>query len=410
VGWLRVRRRSREPRLARIVVNGLRVSYTARVSARRRQDPSPCRRCGLPEGRVRVRIDRDGVCNHCRFWDTLKQTFVPSERGPELLARRLTQFGDQYPYDVAAGLSGGKDSAYVLYRLVSDYGLRVLAVTYDNGFLTEYARANIRSIVQSTGVKHFFYRPNPQALQAFYRAALRRAGDPCLACSVGGYALSIKGCLEKEVPFFAHGRSPLQMFRHAHRGTRDLGIGLLRANIAEHSFDRLARQYRGLLRRLRWFLRLLEPNRARRETIRREFFSFGRVPNARLPEFLAFFLYEPYDERAIKTYLEGHETGYRRPQDDVPLGHADCQIHAASEYLHELRHGISKVALEAAALVRQGQVTRQEAEEIVAANKPSRRQVEEAIEHLLERLEMPRREFDAICARFRARQNRFSSG
>jgi hypothetical protein len=389
-----------------IVVRTPGCPYTPHVVIRGEERCPSCRRCGLPLGKANVRINRTGVCNYCRFWDGTGQTLLAAERGSERLAERLAPFRDRYPYDVGAGLSGGKDSAYVLYRLISDYGLHVLAVTYDNGFLTPYAHENVRSIVQTTQVEHLFYRPQWEAFRAFYRAALRRLGDPCVACSIGGYALSIKGCLERRIPFFVHGRSPLQMFRSAHQRSRDLGIGLIQANLAEHSFDRLARQYSRLRRRLRWFLRFLEPNGSRRAAIFGEFFDFGRPDRASLPEFLAFFLYEPYDEQAIKAHLEQRETGYRRPSDDVPLGHADCLIHEACAHLYKLQHGISKVALEAAALVRQGGITRQEAERTVALNRPEKQELDESIDCLLERLDLTRREYDAICARLRARQRR----
>ena len=65
-----------------------------------------------------------------------------------LLRDRLDRFRDVGKYDCLVGFSGGKDSSYVIYRLRSHYNARVLAFTWDNGFLTDYARDNINRLVK----------------------------------------------------------------------------------------------------------------------------------------------------------------------------------------------------------------------------------------------------------------------
>ena len=49
-------------------------------------------------------------------------------------------------YDAIVAFSGGKDSSYTLKLLVEDYGLNCLAVTIDNGFISEGAFKNCRTI------------------------------------------------------------------------------------------------------------------------------------------------------------------------------------------------------------------------------------------------------------------------
>ncbi|WP_269849851.1 adenine nucleotide alpha hydrolase family protein [Methanosarcina horonobensis] len=56
------------------------------------------------------------------------------------LKKLFEDYGGKGKYDVIYALSGGKDSSYTLYKLKQDYPfLKVLAVQFDNGFISEGA-------------------------------------------------------------------------------------------------------------------------------------------------------------------------------------------------------------------------------------------------------------------------------
>jgi len=69
-----------------------------------------------------------------------------------MLARRFEKYRGKHQYDAVVGLSGGKDSTYVLCQIVNKYKLKVAAVTYDNGFLTDFAKESIKNTVNKLGV------------------------------------------------------------------------------------------------------------------------------------------------------------------------------------------------------------------------------------------------------------------
>ncbi|MCK5245984.1 hypothetical protein KAR02_03755 [Candidatus Bipolaricaulota bacterium] len=368
--------------------------------------PRTCRRCLLPEGKFNVCLDKSGLCNYCRFWDETGASLLDVERHRHLLVDRLQRFRGQFHYDAAVGLSGGKDSAYVLHQLTSKYQANVLSITFDNGFLTDYAWENIRGIVSASGVDHFVYRPDWEAFRTFYLAAVRKLSDPCVACSLGGYVLSIRGRRDIRAPFFVHGRSPMQMFRHWYPGTRDLGIGILRTNLKEHSIANLRKEYKIMIRKMRLLLLYLVPNTRLRHKIFRELFGSRLRGNDLTPEFLAFFLFEPYDEQEMVRHLEALDTGYRRPENHAILGHGDCLIHDVSAYLYEKNHGVNRVLPDVAAMLRQGLINQDDARDILVANTPSEEDVEISIGHLLERLEMTRNEFDIVVNRLNRKSAR----
>ena len=388
------------------LVRGFRRTERRPVSPNR----THCRRCLLPAGRFHVRLDESGLCNYCRYWDETEASLFDFRQHRPLLVDRVKSYRGRFHYDTAVGLSGGKDSAYVLYRLTSAYGANVLSITFDNGFLTDYAWRNIHEISRSSGIDHLVYRPDWEAYREFYRGTLRKLGDPCIACSIGGYILSVRGCRDLRIPFFVHGRSPMQMFRHWYPGTQDPGVAILQSNLAEHSFATLRKQYNALIRRIRMLLLYLVPNPRLRGRIVRELFGAGLGDRDFVPEFLAFFLFEPYDEVEIVRHLEKLDIGYQRPENHAVLGHGDCLIHDACAYLYEQHHGVSRVLPDVAAMIRQGSITRDEAREILAANTPSEDEIEVSIGHLVERLEMPRAEFDAVVDRLSRRSGKTPFG
>ncbi len=365
-----------------------------------------CRRCLLPAGVLDVRLDASGLCNYCRYWDATGVSLLDVERHRPRLADRLRRHRGRFHYDAAVGLSGGKDSAYVLHRLASAYAARLLAITYDNGFLTDHAWRNIDAIAAASGIDHFVYKPDWQAFRAFYRATLQRLGDPCVACSIGGYILSVRGCRNLRIPYFIHGRSPMQMFRSWYPGSKDLGLAVIRRNLAPYAPEALRADYRSIVRRMRLLLVTLVPNPRMRRRILHELVGTGWRTDEVVPEFLAFFLFEPYDETAILEHLEAIDAGYRPPAHHTALGHGDCLIHDAAAYLYTRQHGVSRVLPDVAAMLRQGAIAKEEAHAILAANTPSEEAIERSIGHLLARLEMQRSEFERIVGRLARKAGR----
>jgi tRNA(Ile)-lysidine synthase TilS/MesJ len=74
------------------------------------------------------------------------------------LERTLRETRGGKDYDAVICLSGGKDSLYLLYRAVKDYGLRVLAFTIDAN-IPDVAWASIRKAIEVLQVDHLVYRP-----------------------------------------------------------------------------------------------------------------------------------------------------------------------------------------------------------------------------------------------------------
>lgn len=101
-----------------------------------------CTHCVLPEQTPNITFDAAGECNYC-------QSYRPfTYKGEAALRERLDAFRNPAaPYDCLVAISGGRDSSYVLLKLVKDYGMRVLAVNYENPFTVPQARRNIENAI-----------------------------------------------------------------------------------------------------------------------------------------------------------------------------------------------------------------------------------------------------------------------
>jgi hypothetical protein len=341
-----------------------------------------CQNCYLPEGKFNVVLNDKGICNYCEYFKQNKQDILNITNREQILARRLHKLRGKYEYDAIVGLSGGKDSTYVLYQMVKKYNLKVLAATYDNEFLTDFARQSIKNTVEKLGVDHYHHAPNWNTHKKFYKAAVQKMGDPCVACAIGGYFLAIKFCYERKIPFFVHGRSPFQMYRNFYENNNDFFLTLMKLNLMEHSFAAMSRVYGMVNENMRQFVHEIADSIQEGKEITDEFFiDSSKLTEEFVPEFLAYFLFEEYDEDKIKKQLED-TLNWRKPASDSLLGHYDCALHDAGAYMYNKLNDVNVFEPDVAVMVRFGAIDREKAEELIRINEPTIQNTEKSLDYL----------------------------
>lgn len=114
-----------------------------------------CSRCIYDERVNGITFDEDGVCNYCHQVDHLKEEFgtgTPDGTSKlEKIIAEIKEAGKGKKYDCVIGVSGGTDSSYMIY-LAKEWGLRPLAVHYDNTWNTAIATENIRKVLNALDV------------------------------------------------------------------------------------------------------------------------------------------------------------------------------------------------------------------------------------------------------------------
>ncbi|MEO1132516.1 MAG: amino acid adenylation domain-containing protein [Cyanobacteria bacterium J06639_1] len=170
-----------------------------------------CSKCGLASNYPGVTYNAHGVCNFCQSYETYQSRTENYFKTPEELRHILDRAKQRTSgdYDCLMLLSGGKDSTYALYQLL-DTGMKVLAFTLDNGYISEEAKANIRRVVNHVGVDHIF--ATTPVMNEVFVDSLKQHCNVCNGCFKTIYTLSMKLAYEKGIPCIVTGLSRGQFF------------------------------------------------------------------------------------------------------------------------------------------------------------------------------------------------------
>jgi len=98
-----------------------------------------------------IRFDENGVSNYAKLFDRLVEEFPRGDQGQEdwgKLVSNMKESGKSKAYDCIIGVSGGTDSSYLLH-LAKEEGLRPLAVNLDNGWNSDIAVKNIKTMTNA---------------------------------------------------------------------------------------------------------------------------------------------------------------------------------------------------------------------------------------------------------------------
>jgi len=140
-----------------------------------------CSRCIYDETVSNIYFDEQGVCNYCLSSDELLEQYnTGKEEGRRELDRIMKQIkheGRNKKYDCIIGVSGGTDSSYLLHLAVKEYGLRPLAVHYDNTWNSAIATENIRKVLSKLNVDIYTYVVDNKEVDDYVRSFML-AGVP----------------------------------------------------------------------------------------------------------------------------------------------------------------------------------------------------------------------------------------
>ena len=168
-----------------------------------------CKKCGLPSNYPNIEFNEDGVCGLCLSFDSYQERTSKYFRNLGLLDKMFTNLNPEREYDCIALLSGGKDSTYALAKLI-EKGLKVLAFTLDNGYISSQAIDNVKRVVKELGVDHVF--GSTEHMNEIFVDSLKTHCNVCNGCFKTIYTLSMKIALEKKIPYIVTGLSRGQFF------------------------------------------------------------------------------------------------------------------------------------------------------------------------------------------------------
>jgi tRNA(Ile)-lysidine synthase TilS/MesJ len=302
-----------------------------------------CSRCVLPDTFPAITFDDSGTCNYCRNIplpsDEEKKTYM--KRFEDLIQEKR----GKSTYDVLLAFSGGKDSTYTLMILAQEYNLKILAFTFDNGFVSEQAKTNILKVTDVLGSTSIFLRPpfglmkhvfGLAAKQTIYSPkTLDRASSICTTCIGMVKAMILKTALSYNIPLVAFGWSP---------GQAPISSAIMQTNPRLQKISQ--RTVRDPL--LEVAGDMLKPYFLNDDDLA---VDASKWPVNIHP--LAFF---DYDEEAIMRKIA--DIGWIKPEDTDPNS-TNCLLNALANYIHRQKFSFHPYAWEIAGIVRSGSMDRE---------------------------------------------------
>lgn len=113
-----------------------------------------CSRCVYHEKTPGIFFDENRVCNYCKIYDQMNCQYPTGQEGRKYLnalADQIRRNGAGKQYDCMVGVSGGCDSSFMLYQ-IKELGLRPLAVHFDNTWNSKIAVENLHRMLKALNV------------------------------------------------------------------------------------------------------------------------------------------------------------------------------------------------------------------------------------------------------------------
>lgn len=302
-----------------------------------------CSSCVLPETFPGIEFDEDGKCNYCRHIQ------IPDKEKKQEYIKKfedlLNSVRGKYDYDAIMAYSGGKDSTYTMYQLATKYNLHILALTFDNGFISKKAMENIIHMSDICGATSLIIRPSFKKMKKIFQIAasrdlynpktLDRASSICTTCIGHVKSLVIKTALEKNIPLAAYGWSP---------GQAPITSAIMQTSPRLQTFTHKT---------------VRDPILNHCEELRSYFLADEdlKIDKEKWPINIHPLAFMDYNEKEIIKFIKS--LGWEEPKDTDPNS-SNCILNALANYLHRKQYNFHPYAWEIAGIIRSGGMNREE--------------------------------------------------
>ena len=171
-----------------------------------------CKRCIYDETLPNILFDENGICSYCRMIESLEAEYkTGTPEGEEKFDRILDQIksdGRGKRYDCVIGVSGGTDSSWLIHHAVRTWGLRPLAVHYDNTWNSAIATINIHRVLKPLGVDLYTYVADNTEIDDIHRSFFL-AGVPELdgPTDIAAPQIMYMACAKHHIRYVLEGHS-----------------------------------------------------------------------------------------------------------------------------------------------------------------------------------------------------------
>lgn len=349
-----------------------------------------CSHCGLPETYETIEFDEAGVCNICRQREFRDENIDWNARKNQL-DELIEQYRGKYDYDCIVPFSGGKDSTFTLYYLVKKYKLKPLVIQFNHGFFRPNLIKNNERTFKKLGVDVLTFTPNFKVVKRLMLEALIRKGDFCWHCHTGIFSYPMHVAIKYNVPLIFWGEASSEYTAYydyrddkieevdEDRFNRFVNLGITAEDMEgmiSHDFDLDPRD--------------LAP------------YTYPKMRDLKKLGYRSLCLgsFIPWDTKS-NSKLIMDELGWQgdevegMPPELYKYEKIECYFQGVRDYIKYLKRGYSRVSQMIALDIRNGRITKEEADKLVATyegKKPP------SLKLFLEYLDLTEDEFNKIVS------------
>jgi N-acetyl sugar amidotransferase len=170
-----------------------------------------CKKCVYPIISVNLEMGDDGICSSCKTFDKFNsltsEDWKEREKKFEIIIENIKN-NNKSNYDCVIPVSGGKDSYYQAHKIVKDYKLKPLLVTYHgNNYLPEgdFNRDNMRKVFDAD---HIVWGPSVDVLKKLNILGFQKMGDMNWHAHCGIFTAPVIVAVKFNIPFIIWGETP----------------------------------------------------------------------------------------------------------------------------------------------------------------------------------------------------------
>jgi hypothetical protein len=309
-----------------------------------------CKKCILPKDYAGAIFNEQGICDFCRDYKP-PQYLGESKLKEDILHILKDKKSDKY--DCIIGLSGGRDSTYLLWYIVNILKLRPLAVFVDSKLIPNETLSNINKTVAILkvdlivkkhelllkSVKHFLKSwpnyPSPASLISL-----------CTGCRLGLCKLINEEALNRNIPIVLTGGTPFEQ-------------GLFKTNLISPKKNRKIPFILGYGKQIFRNPSLISNLSCLKVQIDEYFNVLWRFKKPKLVYIAPFNNYIRWEEKKIEEILK-NELDWKRYPGLESSYRGDCEIGIIRQFLYDKMLGYNDKDDHLSWLIRDNQISRNE--------------------------------------------------
>ena len=314
-----------------------------------------CTRCVVSNQRPRITFDDKGVCSACNFSDFKDKEIDWNKRDKELSILCEKYRRNDGSYDVVVPSSGGKDSALVAHMLKNKYGMNPLTVTWAPHLYTDIGFKNHQAHIHVGDLSNILVTPPGKTHRELTKLAFEVLGDPFLPFIYGQNNMPLQIAKNFNIPLVFYGENSEVEYGgnmlDAYNPTRDWkhkNTNILMSGVPPEKFIEKGISEKDLYP-------YLPPANEDLENLGLQIHYMGYY-HKWIPQENYYYCVENTGFKANSVRSEGTYSKYASLDDKLDGYHY---------YLMFIKFGIGRATSDAAHEVRDGHITREEAEKLV---------------------------------------------